>query len=375
MTNGGGGEGGSQRRELHGKRNLFRGNDFSYALVRMAVAQICESVEINTYQESQAREGVRFSSFQESALETLTDVVIQYIQSIGKTTQFYANMAGRVEGNALDIVQALEDLGSGLGFDGAPDVEHCLADSGVVKDIIRYTGEAEEMPFVYALPRFPFNKGKRPAPSFSEIGAEPPDEHIPVWLPAFPETKMSNSPEETNVDKIEGEVQSKENGPSFSSMQQSVDVDRLKVQQSMDQKDVQKPTEEPEGNPFLAAPLWVGEKNVSHVFLPSELTNEEVSINHVPEKHMSKSHHIPALEACAPSDKINDNYRLAETEDGEKKDGARTQRALLRFKMGTRKASMCWAINQSLEEKGWFHEDGDKREKKVERESIDTDVK
>lgn len=378
MTNGGA-EGGSQR-----KRNLFRGNDFAYALTRMAVAQICESVEITSYQESHTREGVRFSSFQESALETLTDVMIQYIQNIGKTAQFYANMAGRVEGNALDIVQALEDLGSGLGFDGAHDVEHCLADSGVVKDIVRYIGEAEEIPFVYSLPHFPFNRGKRPAPSFSEIGTEPPDEHIPVWLPAFPETKMSNGSEETYVDKIEGDVESRENGPSLSSMQQPVDVDGLKVQKSMDQKDVQKPTEEPEGNPFLAAPLWVGEKNVSRVFCPSELTKEEISTNHVPEKHMSKSHHIPALEAYALSDKINDKNRdwdknSTETEDGEKRDGARTQRALLRFKIGTRKASVCWTINQCLEEKGWFQEDEDKREKEVEheekRESIDTDVK
>ncbi|KAL1205890.1 Transcription initiation factor TFIID subunit 8 [Cardamine amara subsp. amara] len=352
MTNGGG-EGGSQRRELHGKRNIFRGNDFAYALARMAVAQICESVEINTYQES---------------------------QNIGKTAQLYANVAGRVEGNALDIVQALEDLGSGLGFDGAPEIDHCLANSGVVKDIIRYTGEAEEIPFVYALPRFPFNRGKRPAPSFFEIGAEPPNEHIPVWLPAFPETKTSNESEDTSVDKIvEGDLQSRENGLSLTSRQQYVDVDRLKVQKSMDQKDVQKPTDEPEGNPFLAAPLWLGEKNVPRLFFPSELTNEEISINHVPEKQLSKSHCVPALKAYAPVDKINDKNRLAETEDGEKKDGARTQRALLRFKIGSRKASVCWTINQSLEEKGWFQEDGDKREKKVEREekreSIDTDVK
>jgi len=378
----GGGEGGSQRRELQGKRSMSRGNDFAYALARMATAQICESVEINSYQESsQSREGLRFSSFQETALETLTDVVIQYIQNIGKTAQFYVNMAGRVESNALDIVQALEDLGSGLGFDGAHDVEHCLADSGVVKDIIRYTGEAEEIPFVYSLPRFPFNRGKRPAPSFSDIGVEPPDEHIPVWLPAFPETKMSNGSEEINVDKIERDVQSRDNGSSLMSVQQSVDVDRLKVQKSMDQKDVQKPIEEPEGNPFLAAPIWVGEKNVSlsRVVCPSELRKEEISTNHLPEKHMSMSHHIPALEAYALSDKINDKNRLAGMEDEQKRDGARTQGALLRFKIGTRKASECWKINQCLEEKGWFKEDGNKREKKVERaeksESIDADVK
>ncbi|KAL0735825.1 hypothetical protein Bca4012_012035 [Brassica carinata] len=360
----GGGEGGSQR-----KKNPSRGsNDFAYALARMAVAQVCESVEISTLQDSHSREGARFSSFQESALERLTDVVIQYIQSVGKTTQFYANMAGRVEGNGLDVVQALEDLGSGLGFNGARDVDRCLADSGVVKDIIRYTGEAEEVPFVYSLPRFPFNKGKRRAPSFSETGAELPDDHIPVWLPAFPETKMSNELEEANVDKIEGEVQSKENGLSL-------DVDRLKVQKSIDPKDVLEPAEEPEGNPFLAAPVWVREKNVPSVLCcPSEPTKEEVSIGHLPEKQANKSHHISLLEAYVPPGMINEESRLGGTEDGQKTDGARTKRALLRFKIGTRKTSM-----QSLEDKGWFLEDGDKREKKVEREekleTIDTDVK
>ncbi|KAJ0243572.1 BTP domain-containing protein [Hirschfeldia incana] len=369
----GGGEGGSQRRESSSqvkKKNPSRGsNDFAYALARMAVAQICESVEISTFQASHSREGARFSSFQESALEKLTDVVVKYIQSVGKTSQFYANMAGRVEGNALDVVQALEDLGSGLGFDGAHDVERCLGDSGVVKDIVRYTGEAEEVPFVYSVPRFPFNKGKRRAPSFSEIGAEVPDEHIPVWLPAFPETKMSNELEETNVEKIEREVQSKENGLSL-------DVDRLKVQKALDQEDVQEPAEEPEGNPFLAAPVWVREKNVPSVFCPSEPANEEVSIGHVPEKQTDKSHHIPLLEAHAPPGMINDESRIGGTEeDGQKTDGAGTQRALLRFKVGTRKNSM----QQRLEDKGWFLEDGDKREKKVEREdkleTIDTDVK
>ncbi|CAH8328173.1 unnamed protein product [Eruca vesicaria subsp. sativa] len=373
MTNGGNGEGGSQR-----KKNPSRGNDFPYAVARMAVAQICESVEISTFQESHSREGARFSSFQESALERLTDVMIQYIQSVGKMTQFYANMGGRVEGNGLDIVQALEDLGSGLGFSGGHDVERCLADSGVVKDIIRFTGEVEEVPFVYSLPRFPFNRGKRRAPSFSEIGGEMPDEHIPVWLPAFPGTKMLKEVEESNVEKVEGEVKRKENGLSLPSMQQSVDVDRLKVQKSMDQEDVQEPAEEPEGNPFLAAPVWVSEKNVPPVLCPSEPTNEEVSIGLVPEKQTNKSHHIPPLEAHALPGMINDESRLGGTDDGEKTDSARTQRALLRFKIGTRKASMCWTIKQSLKDKGWFLEDGDKREKKVEREekleTIDTDV-
>uniref|UniRef100_A0A1J3D0C5 Transcription initiation factor TFIID subunit 8 n=1 Tax=Noccaea caerulescens TaxID=107243 RepID=A0A1J3D0C5_NOCCA len=377
--NNGVGEGGSQSRELQGKRKLFRGNDFAYAIARMAVAQICESVEVNVYQESQTREGVRFSSFQESALETLTDVAVQYMQSIGKTAHLCANIAGRVEGNSLDIVQALEDLGSGLGFAGVSVTDRCLADSGVVKDIIRYTGEAEEMPFVYSLPRFPFNKEKRPAPSFSEVGAEPPDEHIPAWLPAFPETKSCDRSEEANVGTVEGEVPSKENGSS--SMQHSLDGGGGRLQVVKSPKDVRKSTqgeEAVEGNPFLTAPLLIMEKEVSPVLHPLEVSNDVVDINHVPDKHTSNNHHIPVLEASAPSDEINKKTRLADSEDGEKNGGLIPQQTLVRFKIGTLKRPSCLAINRGVQEHGWFQEGGDKREKKTaieeKRERIDLGV-
>lgn len=375
--NNGGGDGGSQQRELPGKRKLFRGSDFAFSIARMAVAQICESVEVNSYQESQTREAVRFSSFHESALEALTDVAVQYIQSIGKTAHLYANIAGRVDGNSLDIVQALEDLGSGLGFAGVSDADHCLADSGVLKDIIRYTGEAEEMPFVYSLPRFPFSKEKKPAPSFSEVGAEPPDEHIPIWLPAFPKTKLCDRSEETNAATIEGEIPRKENGSSLPSMQHSFDGGRLDIHKSP--KDVREsPKAVVEGNPFLTAPLRIVEKNVSPVVRPLEISNEVVRTNHVADKHMSNNHHIPVLEASASSDKINNMNWLAESEDGEKEDVARKQRTLVRFKIGTTKRSTCLAKSRSFQEEGWFQENEDKREKKSEikekRERIDSQL-
>ncbi|KAG7580329.1 Bromodomain associated domain [Arabidopsis suecica] len=342
MSNGGG-DSGSQQRELPGKRKLFRGSDFAFSIARMAVAQICESVEVNSYQESQTREGVRFSSFQESALETLTDVAVQYIQSIGKTAHLYANIAGRVD----------------------------------VKDIIRYTGEVEEIPFVYSLPRFPFSKEKKPAPSFSEVGAEPPDEHIPIWLPAFPETKLCDRSEETNAATIEGEIPRKENGSSLPSMQHSFDGGRLDIHKSP--KDVREsPKAVVEGNPFLTAPLRIVEKNVSPVVRPLEISNEVVRTNHVPNRHMSNNHHIPVLEASASSDKINNKNWLAESKDGEKEDVARKQRTLVRFKIGTTKRSTCLAKSRSFQEEGWFQENEDKREKKSEikekRERIDSQL-
>ncbi|KAL1211361.1 Transcription initiation factor TFIID subunit 8 [Cardamine amara subsp. amara] len=375
MSNGAG-ESASQRIELHGKRKLFRGNDFAYAVARMAVAQICESVEVNAYQESQSRDGVRFTSFQESALETFTDVAVQYIQSIGKNAHLYANIAGRVDGNSLDIVQALEDLGYGVGFAGVSDTDRCLADSGVVKDIARYTLEAEEMPFVYPLPRFPLNKDRRFAPSFSEAGAEPPDEHIPVWLPAFPVIKLCDRSEEINVGTIEGEIPSKENWSCLPSMQHSFDGGRLEVLKSL--KDARESTEVVvEGNPFLTAPLRFAEKDVSPVFLPLEISNEVISINHVLDTHMSNNHHITVLEASAPSDKLNNKNRLAESEDGEKLNG--TQQSLVRFKIGTMKRPTCLAINrfqeQVLFQGGVDMSETNSEMEEIDLQNVDSDVK
>ncbi|XP_019059082.1 PREDICTED: transcription initiation factor TFIID subunit 8-like isoform X3 [Tarenaya hassleriana] len=336
----GGGENGIQHRELHGKRK-FHCNDFAYAVARMAVAQTCESVEVNSFQESQLREGVRFSSFQESALATLTDVAVRYVQRIGKTALLYSNMAGRTE--------------------------------GVVKEIIRYTGEAEEMPFAYSLPCFPINRGKRPAPSFPEVGARPPDEHIPVWLPAFPETKISVQSEAVNVRALDGDSdiaeldrQSKENGSAHLTEQQSSHGYKPEFHKSVNQKDVENSTQEADVNPFLVSPLRFGKKQGSLVIRPVELSNDAASINHGPEMHMVNKH-LVVLEALAPADKIAQN--MFESEDGEKKVPVRT-RSVVHFKIGTRKASMGWAVKQILEEKvnqkvvAWFREEYDKKKEK-----------
>ncbi|KAJ0237259.1 hypothetical protein HA466_0251500 [Hirschfeldia incana] len=352
MSNGGGESRSSRKRRRsessREKRNLSQVNDFAYAVARTAVAQICESVvEVNMYQEPKGV--MRFTSIQESALDKLTSVAVQYIQSIGKAAHLYANLAGRAgESNFLDIVQALDDLGSGVGFAGVSDTRHrCLADSGVVKDVIRYTGEAEEMPFVYALPRFPVNEEKRPAPpSFYEVGLKPPEVHIPVWLPAFPDTRSCNLSEEANAGAI---VASKENENSFNGGGSS------EVLKSPN--DVRKSTEEEEeveGNLFLNAPLRFVEKEVSPVvFRPLELSN---------------NHLVSVLKASTPSDDIYKKKRLAESEDGETIGGARPQQTLLRFKIGTLKRPSCLARKGSGHEHWWFQEGGEKREKKLQIE-------
>lgn len=85
------------------------------------------------------------------------------------------------------------------------------------------------------------------------------------------------------------------------------------------------------------------------------------SINHFPDKHSSN---IPVLEASPPLDDINWKNRLSESEDGEKKGGARPQQTLLRFKIGTLKRPSCLATKRSVQGQGYFEEGKVKREKK-----------
>ncbi|MCI51233.1 transcription initiation factor TFIID subunit 8, partial [Trifolium medium] len=95
------------------------GDEFAQAIAKIAVAQVCKSKG--------------FQGFQQSALETMSDVIARYIMSIGKSANCYANLAGRAECNIFDVIQGLEDMGSAQGFTGASDIDHWLEDSGVVR--------------------------------------------------------------------------------------------------------------------------------------------------------------------------------------------------------------------------------------------------
>ena len=50
-----------------------KSDDFALEITKVAVAQVCESIG--------------FQSFQHSALETLSDIIVRYIYSIGKMSQ------------------------------------------------------------------------------------------------------------------------------------------------------------------------------------------------------------------------------------------------------------------------------------------------
>lgn len=142
------------------------------AVANTAVAQICE--------------GLGFHAIQSSALEALADILLRYLSQTGTGAHFYANLAGRTQCNAFDVVLALEDMAPGATAD------RCLANSSALREVTRYVKFAEEIPFARPVPKTLVSKKRTLAPTFAQRGEQPPFAHIPAWLPAFPDPRMVN---------------------------------------------------------------------------------------------------------------------------------------------------------------------------------------
>lgn len=342
--------------------------EFARAFVKVAVAQICES------------EG--FQSFQQSALETLSDVTVRYIRDIGKTAHVYANQAGRTESNVFDIIQGLEDLGLAQGFLGASDIEHCLASSGTVRELAQYVGESEQIPFAYSRPQFPVVKDRKLTPSFLQIGEEPPGEHIPAWLPAFPDPgtyAQSSTPNDRTTElkmaKIEQENQRRKPERSLLNLNQWLASNELEGPSSVDAGDAAKAKQAAESNPFLAAPLQYGEKEVSPVVLPvkTKLSNDMTTGNPIVKYH-GMDNHVSVLGAFAPNIEAMKSG-LRDSEEGHKKVLLNT-RPTVQFKLGSGKKYLGSMLDSSPQNKSfqvtesWFGRLNEKDDKKRRAEQI-----
>ncbi|GER31318.1 transcription initiation factor TFIID subunit 8 [Striga asiatica] len=252
----------SERENQQSKRRKKKSgaDEFVEAIARIAVAQVCESLG--------------FQSFQQSALDSLTDVGVRYIREIGKTASFNANLANRSECNVFDVIQGLEDLGLAQGFSGASDVNHSLSGSGVIKDIISYVGQADEIPSAYLNPIFPVVKERILNPSYPQAGVNPPN-HIPTWLPNFPAPQTYSSLSSGNEKDLEtaavDEIQPVER-PMFK-FQHKLVSNGLKSC-VVDDGDASKSQRAEESNPFLAPPWPHGEKEISLPVLPSKFLDD-----------------------------------------------------------------------------------------------------
>lgn len=353
----GGGESGRDNNERSKTKN--RSDDFARAIAKIAVAQVCESVG--------------FPIFQQSALNTLSDVAVRYIREIGKTANNYSNLAGRAESNVFDIIQGLEDLGSWQGFSGASDIDRCLAGSGVVQEIIQYVGESEEIPFAYSIPEFPVVKDRNPNPSFGQGGETLPDDHIPPWLPVFPDPQaFLNSPSgndrelDTQMVEIKHGKEQRKVEQSLLNLQQHLACNGSDIPIAFDPSDAAKAKQAAESNQFLAAPLRFGEKEVSSMELPPQVLNETAA-----RSDGLVQNHVSMLETCTPAIEAMEStlcdseggWVEVQTEEGREEVPLNT-RATVQFKFGTRKKSLGPSINS------WFGDDNERSDKKRRAEQI-----
>lgn len=250
-------------------------DDYGRAVAKVALAQICE--------------GVGFEAVKQSSLEALSDMAVRYICDLGKSASLYANLAGRSEVNLFDIVKGLEDFGSNTGFSGSSEVDHCVMESGVLKEMDDFVGTLEETPFALPIPRFPVIKCPQRIPTFSEMGEEPSGKHIPTWLPAFPDPHTyiqspiwNERKTDPRTDKVEQVKQRRKAERSLLSLQQrllsnglagpsgSRDYHHVNVGNDLIGANMIE-----NNNPFLAPPLPVGEREVSAVILPSKAVAQE----------------------------------------------------------------------------------------------------
>lgn len=372
MSNGGG-KSGRHFEQPSTSRRKVGADDFAQAIAKIAVAQVCES------------EG--FQAFQQSALEVLSEVGARYILNIGKSAHHCANLAGRVECNVFDVIQGLEDMGSVQGFTGASDVDHCLESSGIMREIVQFVNEAEPIPFARPLPRFPFVKECVLTPSFLQRGEEPPWEHIPAWLPAFPDPQTySESPEgngrvtEPQAAKFEHERENGMGERPLLNLQHQMASNMFEKSTLIDPADAKAKRVAVEGNPFLAAPLKVGDKEVASVAPPAKLFNVVAPENPVVENFVEDKS-ISVLETFAPAIEAMKST-CYDSEEDRRKVLSSEKKPTVRFKIGIGNKFLGRSTGLSLQKEEhkktlpWFtiedeKDDRKRRAEKILRESLE----
>ncbi|WJX80792.1 hypothetical protein P8452_63746 [Trifolium repens] len=353
------------------RRKVGGGDEFAQAIAKIAVAQVCGSKG--------------FHGFQQSALETMSDVTARYIMSIGKSANCFANLAGRAECNIFDVIQGLEDMGSAQGFTGASDIDHCLEDSGVVREISQFVNEVEPVMFAHPIPPFPVVKERVLPPSFLQKGEEPPDDHIPAWLPAFPDPETYSQSATVNGRGTEPHATKfeNENGngdrPLLNSQQQIVS-NMFGNNTMIDPAVTKTKTVAAESNPFLAAPLKFEDKEVASIAPPVKFFNNTVASDIPVVENFVENEPISVLETFAPAIEA-----IKSTCGDSKEDQTKfpvKEKPTVRFKVGTKNKFLGRSIglipqkeehNKTLP---WFamedeKDDRKRRAEKILRESLE----
>ncbi|NP_001352921.1 uncharacterized protein [Zea mays] len=142
---------------------------------------------ISTVSTAQILRSSGYSAAEPAALRALSDIAGRYIASLGHAAAAFAEARGRTEPNVTDAVLALEDHALG-GFPGAADPTRPLLCSGALAELAQFVAAVREVPFPKPLPRRDPGCGSVDGwESFAAAGRQPPLNHVPHWLPCFPE--------------------------------------------------------------------------------------------------------------------------------------------------------------------------------------------
>eukprot|EP01018_Ginkgo_biloba_P001201 Gb_18771 [translate_table: standard] len=370
MSMNNGGERGAGAKEKSNEAATAGGDAFGRAVAKIAVGQICE------------RAG--FQCFQQSALEALADIAVRYLGDFGRAAHYYANLAGRTDCNVFDVIQAMEDLNSAQGFEGASNVIHSLSSSGTLREIMQYTNRAEEIPFARPVPRFPVVRKREPTPSFLQLDETPSHSQIPAWLPAFPDphtykhTPVFNERKtDPRTDKIEQARQRRKAERSLVNLQQRLASSGGVLAPSStamepEAGDIKGKGKRPGENPFLVPPLNPGAKEGSPIKFSARVSDAH---KQVPAKVALPS----VLQAFAPAiEAAKHGLNQVEEVDGPSRkprgQALPDERPLVHFKFDFGKkamaARMALGIKNAPPPSSWFGRDEEKDDKKRRAEQI-----
>lgn len=153
--------------------------DFNFSLTKIAVSQICRSVG--------------YIATDSSALNTLTQTTVKFLQSLAGLATSFSNTANRTEVNLFDIVNSLQDIALSTSdcFPGGStvhDIEsHCLIKSAVLRNLSDFVTYTPEIPFAKPFPRRERDESDL---DHATVTRSVEVKYVPAWLPPFPDANL-----------------------------------------------------------------------------------------------------------------------------------------------------------------------------------------
>lgn len=128
-------------------------DEFAGDACKTVAAQICEAVG--------------FEAVTASSLDTLSEVLVKFLDEVGFHSHSLAELSGRTHDNALDVLAALEEVGTSAWE-------------------LRRFMDRNELRYAKPEVHFPVSVEQRPRARFGQDETEPLPPHVPSFLPEFP---------------------------------------------------------------------------------------------------------------------------------------------------------------------------------------------